>query len=287
VYYKSYLELIKHQRACLQSPVSFLKEFVPFLHYTMKLKAAQKKMQEMTKEILANRQNRNLKENEKIFLIDMMLKADPPLGEKELTTNTFLFFLAGHETTASALSWAFYLLARHPDTQAKIQEEVDRILGGKHVEPHQLKDLVYLDMFVKEVLRYGSPASTLVTRIAQSDTYLGKYLIPKGTPVGIAIHAIHHNPEFWPNPYDFDPERFDPNKIGKQHPFAFLPFSLGKRVCIGNNFSLMEQKIFLSMTLQKYSVAKIDHPKPLELDPVSLASSPAEVRITLVKREFV
>ena len=81
---KSYLQLVKHQRECFQNPLRVIKEFIPFLPYTINLKKAQAKMKEMAKEILANRGDRNLKENEKIYLIDMMLKADPPLTEREV-----------------------------------------------------------------------------------------------------------------------------------------------------------------------------------------------------------
>jgi len=284
-YYKAYTELSHHQRACLQSITSLLKEHMPFLPYTKKLLEAQKKMKEMAHQIIKLHKNRS--DKEKIYLIDMMLTAEPPLPQQEVETNIFLFFLAGHETTSSALGWAFYFLARYPDIQSRLQEEVDRVLGGKHAEPHQLKDLVYLDMFIKEVLRYGSPGSVVPTRITAKDVYLDNYFIPKGTPIGVAIHAIHHNPEFWPNPEVFDPERFSPDRIDHQHPFAFLPFSLGKRVCIGNNFSLLEQKVFISMTLQKYSVAKTDDKNSLVLDPLSLTACPASVKITLNRRGSV
>jgi len=281
-YYKHYLFLSNYQRTVFQKPITYFVEYLPFLPYTRKLKLAQKKMREMTKEILEISQKRN---GDKRFLIDMMTDAHSTLSDSEIDDNTFIFFVAGHETTASALNWALYLLARHPDKQAKIQEEVDRLLGGKHVEPTQLKDLVYLDMFVKEVLRYGSPISLSVSRRAESDIYLDKYLIPKGTPTGFGIHAIHHNPDIWPDPEVFDPERFNPGKIGKQHPFAFLPFSLGKRVCIGNNFSLMEQKVFLSMLLQKYTVTKGARDEPFAYDPQALASTPNAVKVILVQRE--
>jgi len=200
--------------------------------------------------------------------------------------NTFLFFIAGHETTASALSWTLYLLAQHPEIQKRLQEEVDTVLAGKHVTNDNVKELNYMDMVIKEVLRYGSPIAAIVSRKAQEDIQVDKYIIPKDTPIGLGIHAIHHNPEFWPNPEVFDPERFSPTKAIKQHPFAFLPFSLGRRVCIGNTFSLLEQRIFLSTLLQKYTIL----PPPggfgeFEPERESIAHVPKTVKISLEKRK--
>jgi len=280
-YYEAYKELVTHSRQLGKSAVNLLKEYLP-LPATFKLYAAKDKLVAMTDDLIKKRRE----SGEKKYLLDMMLDANPSLSKKQLETNTFLFFIAGHETTASALNWAFYLLAKHPDIQERVRDEVDKVLGGKIVEADQLKDLLYLDMFIKEVMRYGTPIPLLASRAANQDIYLDNHFLPKGTRVGLAIHAIHHNPEFWPNPDVFDPERFNPAKIGKQHPFAFLPFSLGKRVCIGNNFSLMEQKVFLSMLLQRYVVSNGEDPnKPFALDPASIAFTPAEVTVILSPRK--
>jgi len=280
-YFKSYEILMKHLRAILSSKWVYFAEWFPFLPYTRKVEAAYETVVKFTYEILEK--NRGKKE-EKVSLLDMMLAANPPMTNDRLEGNTFLFFVAGHETTSSALSWLFYLLARHPDVQERVQEELDRVLGGNSIQPHQLKDLVYLDMVLKESLRWGSPLAVLQTRKAESDVYLDKYLIPAGTRVGLAVHAIHHNPEFWPNPEVFDPERFNPNNLSKHHPYAFLPFSLGKRVCLGNNFSLIEQKAFMSTFLQKYSVKPANFNEKVELDRNTIGHTPTQVNIILTER---
>jgi len=206
-------------------------------------------------------------------------------SEEQLENNLFLFFIAGHETTAAALSWALYLLARHPDVQKRVQDELDSVLKGNHVDNDSVKELWYLDMVIKEVLRWGSPIAIIVSRKAQEDIQIDKYVIPKDTPIALGIHAVHHHPEFWPNPEVFDPERFAPNKATKQHPFAFLPFSLGRRVCIGNNFSLLEQKIFLSTLLQKFTISVPPNSPPYIAQRESIAHTPTEVKIILTKRK--
>jgi len=215
----------------------------------------------------------------------MMLEAHPALSSTEFENNLFLFFVAGHETTSTALTWELLLLAKYPEIQAKVVAEVDKVLGGKHVDSETLKEFNYMEMFIKEVLRYGSPVAILPSRKAATDVQLDKYTIPANTTVGLAIHAIHHNSEFWPNPEVFDPERFAPNRAIKQHPFAFLPFSLGRRVCIGNNFSLMEQKVVLSLLLQKYTISIAKDIGDFKPDPEALTNQPGDVRIMLTRRK--
>jgi len=281
-YFRSYEILIKHLRAAVSSKLVYLSEWFPFLPYTRKINAAYETVVKFTHEILEK--NRGKKGDEKVSLLDMMLTANPPMSNDRLEGNTFLFFIAGHETTSSALSWLFYLLARHPDVQSRVQEELEMVLGGKPIHPHQLKDLVYLDMVLKESLRWGSPLANLSTRKAECDVQLDKYFIPAGTPIGLAIHAIHHNPEFWPNPEVFDPERFNPNSHSQHHPYAFLPFSLGKRVCIGNNFSLIEQKAFMSAFLQRFSIKPANFDEKIVLDTTTIGHAPAHVNIILTER---
>jgi len=167
-------------------------------------------------------------------------------------------FIAGHETTARALTWGLYLMAEYPEMQKKIRDEVDSVLRGNIPDAESVKPLTYLDMFIKEVMRYKPSVATLVSRITTKDAQVGQYFIPKGTSVGVSIHTIHHLKEFWPEPEKFDPLRFSPERSVGRHPFAYLPFSLGRRNCIGNTFSILEQKIFLSMVVQRFTIEKSD-----------------------------
>jgi cytochrome P450 len=279
-YYSAYQELFNHGMSAFKSvlPPRF-KEMLP-LPSMKRVHDAKAKLISMTHDIMSNRK----KDSEKKYLLDMMLDAKPALTMKQFETNIFLFFLAGHETTASALSWALYLLAEHQDIQNRAREEVDRVLQGKHVTSDVLKELVYMDMFLKEVLRYGSPVGFISSRVADEDILVGEHVIPKGTETGVSVYAIHHNPDFWPEPYVFNPERFVSE--AKQYPFSFLPFSLGKRVCIGNHFSLMEQKIFLCMVLQRYIITAPTNKVPFALDPNASVVVPRDVDIIFSKRQL-
>jgi cytochrome P450 len=276
-FFRAYQDLFFHGLTVFRKIIPpSIREKLP-LPSILRARRAKERLIAMTHDIIESRKQ----DTEKRYLLDMMLGAQ--LTEKEFETNVFLFFVAGHETTAGALSWALFLLAKHQDVQTRVREEVDRVLQGKHATAESLKHLVYLDMFIKEVLRYGTPVSLIISRAAKVDTELDGHFIPKNTPVGVSMYTIHHDPQFWPNPDVFDPERF--RSEAKQYPFSFLPFSLGKRVCIGNNFSLMEQKIFISTLLQQYIITWPNNkPQPLEFESVSLSHSPAKVNICLNKR---
>ncbi|KAI8146009.1 cytochrome P-450 cyp509A1, partial [Fennellomyces sp. T-0311] len=233
----------------------------------------QKKHQELTKflnmlqEVITHKRealennikNPNIKENEK-DLLSLLLEAGSedgnPLTDEELLSNLCIFFLAGHDTTANALSYAAYYLAVNPDIQKKAREEAIRVLGDdkKDIKPtlDQLQDMPYINMVIKEVLRLDGPAITVVLREAAEDTDLSGVFIPKGTRLQLDIYQLHHNPAVWKDPEAFDPERFAPGGEAEHGGLTWLPFSSGARQCIGMNFSLAEQRVLLPMLLRKY-----------------------------------
>jgi len=231
----------------------YIKKWLPF-GSVQECNKARKAIISMTHEVMEARRS----VAEKKYLADMMLAAQPPLSVEQLESNVFLFFSAGHETTASAFCWALKLLALHPDVQAKARAEVDLVLKGNHPNAENIKGLLYLEQVIKEVLRFG-PVAIMPSRVATGDIQIGDVFIPNSTKVGFDAYTIHHNPEFWPNPEIFNPDRFSPD--AKHHPYAYLPFSHGKRNCIGMNFSLLEQRVLLSMVLQKFVISTPDELK--------------------------
>jgi len=217
-------------------------------------------------------------------ILDNLLKSqnqsEGGLSQVELFSNLWIFFLAGHETTASALSWACVCLARYQDIQEKLYREIETTIGTSPPTFEDLSKLSYLDCFISEVLRLYPPATFIPTREASADVKVGDQFIPKGSIVGIFIEAIHKHPDFWPEPEKFDPDRFLPeNKKGRHH-YAYLPFSLGPRQCIGNNFSLFEQRLFLTRLLQKFRVLPPKNSPLLAKDtPLSFAIGPIPIRL--------
>jgi len=185
------------------------------------------------------------------------------LSTKELYSNIWILFLAGHETTARALAWAIAELADKPHIQEKLYQIIQTTWGNEIPSYESIaKPPEYLQAFIDENMRKHPPAPALPTRLALKDINYGDQVIPAGAHVAIDMTSIHHNPEYWPNPDVFDPERFlHENKKGR-HRFAYLPFSLGTRQCIGNEFSEIEQRLFLVRMLQRWKILtpKNHHP---------------------------
>jgi len=188
-------------------------------------------------------------------LLDMILphraKSGTSLTADDLLPNLWLFFLAGHDTTAISLAWTLHLLARYPEVQEKARQEALRLVGESGVPAaHHLSEASYISMVINESLRLYPPVHTIPTRYSCADTELDGYLIPKGSMISLGISAICRHPDTWTNPDLFNPDRFKSKHSG----FDFLPFSAGKRRCLGDKFSLMEQKTFLIMLLTQFRV---------------------------------
>ncbi|XP_013913094.1 PREDICTED: cytochrome P450 4V2 [Thamnophis sirtalis] len=178
------------------------------------------------------------KNNERKAFLDMLLNARDEDGRKlsysgiREEVDTFMF--EGHDTTAAALSWAIYLLARHPEIQRKVHNELDEVFGDSdhHITMEDLKKLRYLECVIKEALRLF-PSVPFFARILNQECYIRGYKIPKGTDVIIVPYALHRDPDNFPEPQEFKPERFFPENSAERHPYAYIPFSAGLRNCIG------------------------------------------------------
>jgi cytochrome P450 len=188
-------------------------------------------------------------------LVDVMLQAhDPKWTDGELLANTFTMFLAGHETTSTALTWLFYHLANNQHVQHKLIAEVKQVLNGQPVQYEHFKELHYVTNVIKENLRLQPPAALIFSRMAEQDLEFEGQIIPKGSRVGLNIYGIHHSPLIWDQPEEFNPDRFDKPAV----PFAYLPFSLKSRACLGNQFSLVEQTVFVATFMQHFRTKSVD-----------------------------
>lgn len=187
-------------------------------------------------------------------------------GEKltmeEVTSQSILFFFAAFDTASSLMCWASHQLAIHPDIQEKLIAEVDSAVEkeGEKLSYETINALPYFEMFLNETLRYYSPVMT-TDRISNQDFELppvkegAKPILTKaGTRVWLPIYALHHDPEYFPDPEKFNPERFSPENKGKINPYAYVPFGVGPRSCPGNRFALLETKLVLSNILRKFRI---------------------------------
>jgi cytochrome P450 len=171
------------------------------------------------------------------------------MSDKQVRDEILTLFIAGHETTASGLAWALYLLSRHPEAYARAQREADA-LEGDHVTVDDLERLTFCLQVFKESLRMYAPIY-LFGRQAMEPVEVGGYDLPPGTIVLICPYALHYRPDLWPDPHRFDPSRFSPEAEEARPREAYLPFSGGPRTCIGNHFALMEGPIVLATLLRR------------------------------------
>ncbi|KAJ8655901.1 hypothetical protein O0I10_008341 [Lichtheimia ornata] len=231
-------------------------------------------------------------------LLTMMIEAENSgegvLTNQELRSNVVVFLIAGHETAADSLATVIYELAVNQDVQAKARQEAIQTLGEapENIVPtaEQAHDMAYINMIIKENLRIHPPAPGTATRTTQKDTELAGTFIPKGTRVTVDIHEMHHNPDIWSNPEEFKPERFIPGGEADQlaeKGMSWLPFGNGARQCIGMNFSLTEQRVFLPMLLRKYEWHLPEnsiHKDKLVTGRLSILTSPKDLQVVFKRR---
>ena len=191
-------------------------------------------------------------------LLSMLLAArDPETGtgmsDKQLRDEILTIFLAGHETTANTLSWIWYLLAQNPAAEARLHNELDRVLGGRVPTYGDLAELKWTRMVIEEAMRLYPPAHT-IARTALGEDRIGGVRVPAGAIITVSIYMTHRNPNLWSDPERFDPERFAPAEAARRHRFAYLPFGGGPRICIGNSFALTETQLIVAAVAQHYRV---------------------------------
>jgi cytochrome P450 len=173
-----------------------------------------------------------------------------PMSTQQLRDEVFTIFLAGHETTALALLWAFCRLAMHPDVRERVGRELDEVLGGRSPTAEDLPRLRYLGMFVSEVLRLHPPIWVIVRDVVEDDV-IGGYYIPAGSVIAIAPIVTQRHPDIWKDPEVFDPERFSPERSQERPRYAHSPFGIGPRTCTGNHFATMEMQVVLAILAQR------------------------------------
>ncbi|MDO9020428.1 MAG: cytochrome P450 [Deltaproteobacteria bacterium] len=189
------------------------------------------------------------------------------MTDRQVRDEAMTIFLAGHETTANALTWTFYLLARNPAARERLERELDAHLGGRTPTLADLAKLPYAMMVFKESMRLYPPAYVVARRALRDVEVAGRH-IPKGHLVIINIIGMHHDPALFPDPERFDPERFTPEAEKALPKNAFLPFGAGPRVCIGNHFALMEGHLALATLAQRVRFERSPSAPPAEMEPL-------------------
>jgi cytochrome P450 len=191
-------------------------------------------------------------------LLSMLMSAEDEktreqMTDRQLRDEVMTMFLAGHETTANALTWAFYLLSRYPAAARRLRREVAEVLSGRTPTIEDLPRLAFTRAVVEETLRLYPPAWIIERQAAAADE-IGGYHVPRGTIVAISMYTLHRHARYWENPEGFDPDRFCADSPPERPKFVYMPFGGGPRLCIGNAFAMMEAQIILAMVANAYAL---------------------------------
>ena len=189
-----------------------------------------------------------------------------PMSDEQVMAECLTLFGAGHETTATALAWTWYLLCQHPEIYEKVQQEVDNTLQGRTPSYADLAHLPYCLQVFKEAMRLYPPAYVF-SRLALRNMEVDGYMIPKGFTVMFAPYTLHRRTDYFPDPERFDPERFTPEREKQLPRYAYLPFGAGPRVCIGMYFAMMEGHLLLATLAQRVSFSLLPD-QAIKPDPI-------------------
>ncbi len=232
--------------------------------YDREFRSAVKTLHTAVADIITERRRRN--EDLGDLLSMFMLARDEETGEQmddtQLRDEVCTMLLAGHETTATTLSWVWAVLEHHPEVEARLHAEVEAVLGGRLPTADDVPRLNYTRMVVEETMRLYPPIYIFSRKVKEEDV-IGGYRIAAGTSVDLSPWLTHRHPDFWEEPEAFRPERFSPEQVAKRPRFAYFPFSGGPRQCIGNSFALMEAQLILATVVQRFQLRSGNSAMPM------------------------
>ncbi|CAL1296038.1 unnamed protein product [Larinioides sclopetarius] len=243
-------------------------------------------LQKLTRKMVEEKKKRYLRGEKETqvrkckALMELLLDGKE-LSEEEIEEEVNTFALAGHINTTATVRWALYLIGLYPDVQAKVHEEIDYVFGKdlqRPISDEDLSQLQYLDCVLKESSRLY-PSVSLFARQVNEDTKINGYTIPKGASCVVYTYYLHRDPEIYPDPERFDPDRFSrENRIPE---YAFVPFSVGPRNCIGFKYAEIESKIIVAQILRNFTVSSLDERDQIKLmlTPTLNPHIPVRIRI--------
>ncbi|MGH3936349.1 MAG: cytochrome P450 [Pseudonocardiaceae bacterium] len=224
---------------------------LPFVPRVRRFNASMRTLDDVVTGIITDRRQSATDRGDLLSLL-MAARDDTGAGmdDQQLRDEVMTLLLSGHETTADALTWTFYLLAQHPEVLTRLEDEVDTVLSGRLPTVADLPALSYTKMVVQEALRLYPPIY-LYARWGHQPDEIGGYHTPTDATITVCPYVVHRHPEFWDAPERFDPERFLPNAVAERHHYAWIPFSGGPRQCVGVHFALMEAQLLLATIVSR------------------------------------
>jgi len=257
---------------------------IPFLPTTRRINKNTAVLTQIVHGIIQERRQSNLETED---LLGMLMAArDEDSGEgmsdQQLHDEVMTIMLAGHETTAVALAWTFYLLSEHPAVRAELEAEVDGVLNGRLPTMDDMPNLPYTTMVLEESMRLYPPAYA-IARWGHEEDEVGGYYLPKNAVITTSPYVTHRHPEFWDDPEQFDPQRFTPERKAERPRYAYLPFGGGPRICIGNSFAMTEATLLLASIVQRYRLSLVPGTR-VALEPLITLRPKGHLMMTLTPR---
>lgn len=215
-------------------------------------------------------------------LVQALLAATDPetgrsISDENISNDLLIFMLAGHDTTATALTYSLWILGHHPDIQDRVAAEAAAI-GDRELTPDDVPQLGYTVQVLHESLRLCPPAAG-VARLATRDIAVAGYRVQAGSLLAVGLYALHHDPTLWPDPMKFDPDRFSPEKVKARDRWQFLPFLGGGRPCIGEHFARLETTLALATIVRDLEIQSLDQAFECEVPLTTVAKGPIRARL--------
>ncbi|MUL47679.1 cytochrome P450 [Mycobacterium sp. CBMA293] len=246
-------------------------------------RAAARQVHDLAAEIL--RSCRDDPSHDAPLVRSMMAATDPDTGrtlsDAEMCNDLVVFMFAGHDTTATTLTYALWALGHHPDIQEKVRAEA-RAIGDREISPTDLPALGYTVQVLHESLRLCPPAPGN-SRMVTQDIEVGGYLVKAGTLASVAMYAMQRDPALWERPLEFDPDRFGPEQSEGRDRWQFIPFSAGARTCIGDHFAMLEATLALATMVRHTEFHSLDKDFPVALPFTMVADGPIPARVRSLK----
>jgi len=261
--------------ACLQYLAQLMKAPFEFMTYVptptnLRFRQARRRLDDLVYTILEKRRRQSTESDD---LLGLLLSArddatNETMTDQQLRDEIMTLLITGHETTASALTWTWYLLSKHPAVLEKMQREIQSVLGARRPEFEDIQKLTYSGMVMDEVLRLF-PSTWIFARKAMQSFGLGSFQIPEKAMLFLSPFIVHRDERFWDDPEQFRPERFLADEKETRHPFAYFPFGGGPRRCLGETVALTVMKLVVAMVLQRYRLEPVQEE---EIQPVPKAT---------------
>ncbi|WP_426502248.1 cytochrome P450 [Dactylosporangium sp. McL0621] len=223
----------------------------------LRFRRARRDLQRIVDDLVARRTARSVERDDVLsrLIVSAGQEEDPGIGRQRLRDELVTLLLAGHETTASTLSWTLYLIDRHPEVRERLREEALSVLGDRLPTYDDLTRLRYTAMVIEEVMRLFPPV-WILPRKSLAEDEVGGYRVPAGADLLICPFTLHRHPAFWTDPERFDPERFDPDKVHDRPRYAYIPFGAGPRFCVGNHLGMMEAAFVTALLVRELTLTK-------------------------------